>query len=156
MLMAGQPIGGEPKGAWPDGAWPELPAARSIGTLFTAIYNRYSASSLSASLSDMYHTRAPADAVFPYAVLSLISQRPDWTFTENYENCLIQFSLFNKESSFSAVGDEVDLLKGLYDFFDLLVTYFSTISFVRETVHMLRIESVWQYIVTYRILLKGE
>ena len=161
MTLGGYPVGGDPIGAWPDRAWPSLPEApvvveRSIGTLFTAIYSRYVASSLSALLSGMYHTQAPADAVFPYATLSLISPRPEWTFTENFENCLIQFSLFNNESSPSDAGDEVELLKELYDFFDLLITYFLTVKFVRETVHMLRIERVWQHVVTYRILIEND
>ena len=158
MTLGGYPIGGDPIGAWPDRAWPDLPEAiaRNIGTLFTAIYSRYAESSLASLLSGMYHTQAPADAVFPFVTLSLISQRPEWTFTENFENCLIQFSLFNDESSPSDAGDEVKLLKELYDFFDLLITYFLTVKFVRETVHMLHIDKVWQHVVTYRILIEND
>jgi len=66
--------------------------------LFAAIITHYTTDPLAASdLTGMYNTEAPQDAVFPYAVFSLISDVPEWTFSEDFENVLIQFNIFSKE-----------------------------------------------------------
>lgn len=121
--------------------------------LFNAIYTRYLAVPLASSLEALHNTQAPEDAVYPYGVFSLISDVPDWTFTENTENILIQFNLFSNTVDAIEVCALFTLLKTAFDFYDLTIANYETISMVRENSILTRVEKVWQYNVTYRVLL---
>lgn len=123
-------------------------------TLFLAIYDYYSTSSLAEQLTDLYNTEAPSTAVFPYGVFSLPSNVRDGTFTEDFEDCLIQFSLYSDESSASKVCDCFELLKTIFDHVDLTVSGYSPISCEREPANLVKVDGVWQYTVTYRIVLQ--
>jgi len=124
-----------------------------VTDLFTAIMVRYNAAALSGSLTGLYNTQAPQDAVSPYCVFQLISDDADWTFSENVENCLLQFNLFSDESSPAEICTLFDLLKDAFDFHELTIDNYETIYMVRENSNLTRIEDVWQYNTTYRILL---
>lgn len=124
-------------------------------TLFQAIYARYQATALSDSLTDLYHVQAPDDAVFPYCVFTLVSDMPEGTFSEDFENCLLQFNLFSDiKSDSTEVCDLFELLKTAFDLLDLTVAGYTTVSFTRGLANLLKIEDVWQYTVTYRIILQ--
>lgn len=122
--------------------------------LFAAIMTRYSAVGLSSSLTGLYNTQAPQDAVFPYGVFQLISDVPEWTFSENFENCLLQFNLFSNKSSPVQICTLYELLKTAFDFHELAVSNHDTVSMIRENTILTQIESVWQYNVTYRVVLQ--
>ena len=52
--------------------------------LFTAIYTHFTEDSdLAGSVSDLYNTEAPQNAVFPYIVFSLVSDTEDFD-SDNY------------------------------------------------------------------------
>jgi len=121
--------------------------------LFAAIMVRYGAVALSSSLTGLWNTQAPQDAAFPYGVFQLISDVPDWTFSENTEDCLLQFNLFSDESSPAGICGLFELLKTAFDFHELEVNNYETIYMSRESAILTRIEGIWQYNVTYRILL---
>lgn len=123
--------------------------------LFIAIMTRYADEEvlLSNSLTNLHNTLAPQDAVFPYSVFSLISDVPDWTFGENLENILLQFNLFSSNSSPVQICALFELLKTAFDFLELSIDNYETIYMVRENAILTRIEKIWQYNVTYRILL---
>lgn len=121
--------------------------------LFNALYTRYLAASLSGSLSALHNTIAPEKAVFPYGVFSLISNVPDWTFTENTENCLVQFNLFSDTVDATQICALFELLKTAFDFLDLTIANYETVSMIRENAILTRVENVWQYNVLYRVLL---
>jgi len=124
-------------------------------TLFQAIYSRYEATELSGSLTDFYCTQARSDAVFPYGVFSLPSVVADWTFGEDFEDCLIQFSLFSDVKSDSTeVCNLFELLKAAFDKFDLIVTDYTTISMERGPANLIKEENVWHYAVTYKLYLQ--
>jgi len=125
-------------------------------TLFQAVYSEYAGSALASSLTDLYNTQAPSEAVFPYGVFTLVSNVHDFTFTERFENCLLQFSLFDDSSSPSNVCDYFELLKAVFDFLDLEVSGYTTVSLVREAANLITVEDVWQYTVTYRIYLQTD
>jgi len=131
-----------------------------MNDLFAAIITHYDADPLAVSLTGMYNTEAPQEAVFPYGVFSLVSNVPDWTFSENFENCLLQFNIFSDKISPVEICALYDLLKGDvgvgtgFDFLDLPITDYEAISLVRENAILLRVENIWQYTVTYRILLR--
>jgi len=127
-----------------------------MNTLFTSIYTKYLASGLpAAGMTGLYNTEAPAGAVFPYSVFQLISDVPDWTFTEDFENCLVQFNLFSDhKTSPLEICALFELLKTAFDFVDLTVSGYKSVSLTREMSTLLRIDMVWQYTVTYRIYLE--
>ena len=129
-----------------------------MNTLFTAIYEKYLASGLpAAGMTGLYNTRAPADAAFPYGVFSLQDNKPEWTFTENFENCLIQFNLFsNIKKSPSEICTLFELLKTTFDFVDLTFDGYTSISLVREIATLVNIENVWDFMVQYRFLIEEE
>ena len=120
--------------------------------LFAAIMTRYAAVSLSASLTGLWNTQAPQDVVFPYGVFQLISDVPDWTFSENIEDILLQFNLFSEKSDPVEICDLFELLKTAFDFLDLSIANYETVSMIRENAILTR-DGYWQYNVTYRILL---
>lgn len=122
--------------------------------LFTAIMTRYSAVDLSSTLTGLYNTLAPQDAVFPYGTFSLISNVSDWSFSDKYEECLIQFNIFSDESSATVVCNAFELLKTAFDFYELSVANYDTVSMIRESAILTKTDDVWQYSVTYRIVLQ--
>jgi len=64
--------------------------------LFTGIYTKFSNDGdLSGVVTGMYFTEAIQDAVMPYIVYHKISGRPDYTYTEDMENVLIQFNIYD-------------------------------------------------------------
>jgi len=107
------------------------------------------------SLTALYDTEAPSDAVFPYGTVSIIGGSPDFTFTEDFENPIIQFNLFSKKSSGKEIGVLFNLLKGDkdlgqgFDFKDLAITGYGAVSMVRGESIRTRVEKVWQYEVNY-------
>lgn len=127
-------------------------------TLFQAIYARYEATALGSSvLTDLYNTKAPDDAVFPYGVFTLVSNVQDFTFTEKFEDCLMQFSLFSDiKSDSTQVCDLFELLKTVFDFLDLEISGYTTVSIVRGIANLIKEEKIWHYAVTYRIILQTD
>jgi len=124
--------------------------------LFESIYTRYQATGLTTLLSAFYNTEAPEDAVFPYGIFSLVSDTPDWTFSENFENCLIQFDLFSKTVNAVEVCSLYEFLKDAFDFQDLFINNHITVSMVRENSNLIRAEDVWQFSITYRVMLQKD
>jgi len=106
-------------------------------------------------MTGLYNTEAPAGSAFPYGVFTMPDNSPEWTFTENFENCLIQFNLYsdNKTSPVN-ICSLFELLKTAFDFVDLDITGYKSVSLTREMSTLLRIDMVWQYTVTYRIYLE--
>jgi len=126
-------------------------------TLFEAIWNRFKATPLVSELTELYNTEAPAEAVFSYGVFSLPSDVADGGgFGEDWENCLVQFNLFSDEVLATKVCAAFEALKEAFDHYDLSVDDYETISLVRESANLTRLEKVWQYNVTYSILIQKE
>ena len=124
--------------------------------LFNAIYDYYTTTPLASSLENLYNTEAPEDVEFPYGVFTLLSDVSDWTFTEEMENCLIQFNLFSKTVDTEEICTLFDLLITAFDFVDLDIDNYVCISATRENSILTRPEKVWQYNITYRFLLGKE
>lgn len=122
--------------------------------LFDAIYNRYLATPFADKITALYNTEADEGAVYPYGTFSLASDVPEWTFTENFENCIIQFKLFSDSDTSKEVTDAFVALKAAFDFFDLEVAGYTTVSLTRLVSNLIRIEGVWQYNVSCFISIK--
>lgn len=121
--------------------------------LFAAIMTRFAAVPLVSSLTGgLWNTQAPQDAVFPYGVFQLISDVPDWTFSENLENILLQFNLFSDTSDPVEICNLYELLKTAFDFHELTIANYETVSMIRENAILTR-DGYWQYNVTYRVIL---
>lgn len=128
--------------------------------LFEAVYAHYLLDPLANSMSGLYNTEAPQEAKFPFGVFLLVSNVQDFTFSENFENCLVQFNLFSSESSPVEISNLYELLKGDtvsgtgFDFLELFLDNYETVSLQREVATLTKVENIWQYNVSYRCVLQ--
>ena len=122
--------------------------------LFDAIYNRYLATTLDDKITALYNTEADDEAISPYGTFSLASNVPEWTFDTNFENCIIQFTLVSKDDTCDEILEAVEALKAAFDFYSLVIDGYTTVSLVRMVANLIRIEGVWQYNISYRIVMQ--
>jgi len=128
--------------------------------LFEAIYNYWSSEG-KFGLTELYLVEAPAlstedgdgGSVFPYATYST-SIIPDWTFTEEQEDCLIMFALFSDTVSHIEICTIATTLKASFDFHDLVIDDYETISLERGNANLIRVEKIWQYSINYSLLVE--
>lgn len=116
--------------------------------LFDAIFTRWDAEMAARVL---YNTEAIEEATFPYSVVSIITDNPDWTFTEDFEDVLIQFNLFSDDPVCTEIGATFAALKAAFDKYDLVISDGTTISLERGPANLIRTEGVWQLNVSYKI-----
>lgn len=91
--------------------------------LSTAIFSKLSGSALSAHIGTrLYKGRAPEGAEYPYIVYMIVTNAPDRTFVENYEDTLIQFSIFSSASGSTEIEDIYIDLKTLFDEVAMTIT----------------------------------
>lgn len=60
----------------------------------------------------IYFMEAKPSAVYPYVVFSYPSQKHDLSFTQRFEEFLVQFDIFTDESSAEVYGEYYNLLVG--------------------------------------------
>jgi len=129
--------------------------------LTTAIYGKISGSDFSTAIGGrLYKGRAPQPATYPYAVYFVVSDAPDKTYTESFENVVVQFSLFSTASGTTEIEDIYTYLKALYDECALSITG-STLIWMRRANAVFQTEDhttlagtaqVWAYHVDYDIM----
>jgi len=120
--------------------------------LFEGIYTKFSNDEdLSGAVTGLYLTEAPQGTAYPYITYHLISNVADWTFTEDMENSLIQFSIFDDSSSSVTILDIFEKLKTLYDWTTLVVEGYNFIYLKREFNILTRENSIWKMDVQYRM-----
>ena len=124
--------------------------------LFDAIYSRFLATPFAAELTDLYNTEADDEAIMPYGTFSLPDNTPDWAFTDRFENCTIQFSLFSETPTCKEITDAATALKAAFDFFDLVVIGFTTVSMTRGVASLFKVKGKWQYNVIYEIKIQND
>ena len=91
--------------------------------LTTAIWGRLSGSTLSGYISNrLLKGQAPEDTAFPYSVYFVVTNTPERTFTEDYRNVIVQFSLFSSESGSTEIENMAAALEALYDEQPMTVT----------------------------------
>ena len=131
-----------------------------------AIYAAYAASTLATTpmITAMYNTEADDKAVMPYAVFQLVNGNTNEGATgpRFTEDMLLQFNIFSKSPALS--NEAAPLVYGLwaietalklcYDFAALTVGGYDTLSCVRESSMMTRVEKVWMANIQYRIKLR--
>lgn len=127
--------------------------------LFESIYRKFKGSTGAGTLCDLlggrlHFTEAPQGSSYPYGVYFLISDVPSWTFDADMENCLIQFNIFDDDSSSTDINTASKALTDLYDWCtDLNTSGYSNIYMKREMSNLTReAESgVWNFFVQYRL-----
>ena len=135
--------------------------------LAKGIVNYVASDPLNAAITKIYNTEAPSAAVFPYVVFTLINSNTDFTFTEKFEEYLIQFNIYSEDKSSIEVCDIFNLLIGDenlgtgFDHAEFDVDNHTMIKCQREPPASLNRwtvdgKRVWDYMVSYRILLQKD
>lgn len=127
-----------------------------MNVLFEAIYAKYDAdAALKAAVTDLYNTAAPQDTDMSYLVMLLVSDIHAWTFNTDLEDTLIQFSIFDKNSSPENIGDIFELLKTCFDDAVLVVGGYDSIIMVRQNSNLMRDPNkAWHYVCEYRLMIQ--
>ena len=132
--------------------------------LFNGIYTLYSgvsakAVTLQTSLTGGLHFyTATQNTNYPYAVYFMVSNVPERTFQERFENSIIQFNIFSsREHSTDAPSEIVGIRDDLVDLYDecaLTITGYTHLSMLRIFDELLYPwdDEVYQYSIQYRIL----
>ena len=126
-----------------------------MNDLFKGIYSKYKSSTGAGTLyadltGGLHNTEAPQNTNYPYAIFYLISNIPHWTFDATMENSIVQFSIFDDNSSVGNIGDIYKELTDLYDWTGLTVDNYSHVYLKRESSNLIKNEDIWQYVVDYR------
>ena len=121
--------------------------------LFLGVYKKFNddITGLKTAVTGLYLDKAPQGTEYPYIVYHRISGRPDWTFTEDMENTLLQFNIYDNNSSSATVNDIFEKFKAVYDWCTLDVTGWNSIYMKRELDELTRENDIWRYLVQYRI-----
>ncbi len=122
--------------------------------VFDAIFDKWTADG-KYGLTQMYNTVADDEAVFPYATMSLISNVPDWSFTENSEDCLIQFNIFDDDPQCTDISAVYKAIKKAFHKFNLYIEGYETISLVKDIANLTQVEGVWQYNILFRLTIQS-
>ena len=129
--------------------------------LTTAIYGRLAGSTLATAInSRMFKGQAPEGTTYPYVVFFVITNMPEKTFSEDFEDTVVQFSLFSTASSTLEIENLYSYLKTLYDEVPFSVTG-STLVWMRRGTTVFQVEDhttptgtqrVWAYHCDFEIL----
>ena len=92
--------------------------------LRNAIYAKCAGSALDTLINgQIFYGKVPAGTRYPYVVFYRVSAGIEKTFTEEYDNPLIQFSVFSADpNSSNEVHEIADAVKALYDECSLTIT----------------------------------
>jgi len=102
----------------------------------------------------LYFMQAPQTAVFPYCVYSPISDMYEYNFTADFENIVVQFSIFSTDENAVNIESYFGHLKDLYDWGVLSVTGYTHVYMRREQSRLLKDDRAWHRQVDYRIFLE--
>jgi len=128
--------------------------------LITGIYSKFiaaPANNLYTALGGrLYHAEAPQSVTYPYATVFVVSSEHDWTFTDTFEEVLVQFSIFTQERSAANAGTYWKYLIALYDDASISVTGYSQIDMIRGQSRLIRDEesNTWHYMTEYNSTLE--
>lgn len=129
--------------------------------LSKAIFGKLSGSALASHIGNrLYKGRAPERAEYPYIVYLIVSNAPWKTFSENFEETIIQFSLFSSTSGSTEIEDMYEDLITLYDECAMTVTGSTLVWMKRQNATLMiedhttsaGTEQVWHYAVDYEVL----
>lgn len=128
--------------------------------LTTAIYGKAAGTSFLSSITGLYKGQAPESVDYPYVVYKVVTDTPQKTFTEDYEDVILQFTLYSSASSTTEIEDIYTYLKAVYDDCDLTITG-AKLVWMKRNYAIFNVEDhttlsgtpkVWTYYVEYSIL----
>ena len=124
--------------------------------LFEGIWNKYDGDTtgLKTVITGLHPNEAPQESAYPYGVYYLISDVPSWTFDKDFEEYLIQFNLFDDDSSSADVNTAELSLTTLYDWTTLTSSGYTNVYMKREFSNLTREEDVWNYMTQYRVFME--
>jgi len=127
--------------------------------LLNGLYSKFTGSTGAGSLhadlgGRLYFDEARQNSAYPYGVYYLISDVPSWTFDADFEEYLIQFNLFDDDSSSADVNTAQLALMTLYDWTTLTSSGYTNIYMQREFSNLTREEDVWNYMTQYRVFME--
>jgi len=131
-----------------------------MNVLFDAIMTKYAADgTLSGAMTGgLSLLRAKQKPSYPYAVFFPAVQQPKDTFTEDIENFLIQFNIYDDPTEHSPT--DIDTVKGyLWACFDdclLTVSGYDHIFMQRRNTHFLDMGDSYQYSVEYEVMIEKQ
>ena len=130
-----------------------------MNVLFDAIYAKFTADG-KYGLAELHNTEAVFSEtnplVYPYGVFSLVNAASELAdFTTDWEDCLIHFNLFDDNPNSSDINTAYEAIKTAFHKFDLYVVGYETVSLVKEVANLIRVESVWQYNVSFRLTIQS-
>jgi len=80
----------------------------------------------------IYLDKADQEAIFPYIVFFIVTDVPEYTFKDNLEDILLQFSIFSTSGSIVEIATIYNDLKSLFDDCSMVITSNTLIWFVRK------------------------
>ena len=125
----------------------------------TAIWSHYNsiAAMKTSFVNGLHNTQADQNTNYPFAVFQIISDVPEYNFTDDFEDVLIQFRLLSKQfGSSSELNGMFTNLKSGFDFAVLTITDYTTVQMIRESAIKSKDEDVWQYLILYRLLVQRD
>lgn len=126
-----------------------------MNDLFDAIYDKFIADG-KYGLANLYNTEADDKAAYPYATFSLVSAVSELAdFKNTWEDCLIQFNLFDDDPLSTDISTAYEALKNAFHKFNLYVVGYETVGLVKEVANLIRVESVWRYNVSFRLTIQS-
>ena len=105
----------------------------------------------------LYNGRAPQNTAWPYAVYHLVSEVPDWVFSNNkdFRDCLIQFNLFSRTNGAAEIEGMYTKLNTLYHKATLSIIGYRHLDIVRQlTTRFIDSDDIWNYICEFRLTVR--
>lgn len=108
----------------------------------------------------MYLEEAPEGTDFPYCVYGLVNNAADWTFTEDIDDAVVEFTIYSDSASAVEITDAEAKLRAEYDDCQLPSTDIGSWSHIwmhRSNSYLDKLpdiipdKSIWRYVIEYDI-----
>ena len=123
-----------------NGLYNKFTGTTGAGTLYTLLGGR------------LHPNEAPQGSAYPYGVYYLISDVPEYTFSETIESAIIQFNLFDDGSSATDINTAFTALTTLYDWATITITGYTSVYMQRELSYLTKESDIWNYMIQYRLV----
>ena len=112
-------------------------------------YNNDSA--IVALTNGLHNAEAPQGTEYPYIVFSYPSGVPDWTFSSDERELVIQFNIHDNNTSVVNVNLIYKALHDLFDWCTLSITGWN-LTYMKEILeNRVRVDDKWQYVLQFKI-----
>ena len=117
-----------------------------------AIINKYEGDDTIVTLTTgLHNTEAPQGSEYPYIVFSFPSGIPDWTFSDDQREFVVQFKIHDNSRTVVNVNLIYAALHNLFDWCELTIEDWH-LTYMKEILEFLvRVDDKWQYVIQYRI-----